>query len=125
MTIKLVLLTARRNRRVSLEVVCVVWRVVVHYVLWVVRVNLVDVLAQLAALLGINFLYFLETAGLHEGTLRLQIGWKHFRKLSTHVSKDVVGSKLEEGFESRQVGAHLNDVLQRFLRFVFKVLGAF
>jgi len=90
-----------------------------------VRINLVNVLAQFAARLGLNLLYFLETAGLHEGTLRLQVRWKHFSELSTYVSKDVVGSKLEEGFEGGQVGAHLDDVLQGFLGFIFKVLGAF
>jgi len=35
--------------------------------------------------------------------------------------QDVVRGKLEEWFESREMGTHLDDVLEGFLGFVFKI----
>jgi hypothetical protein len=55
------------------KTVRVVWRIVVNYILWVMRVDLVDVLSKLASWFGLDLLDFLETAGLHEGPLGLQV----------------------------------------------------
>merc|ERR1712127_300785 len=105
------------------EVVRVVGRVVVDDVAGVVRVDLVDVLSELGAGLGLDLLDLLEAAGLHEGTLGFELGGKHFRELGAHVGEDVVGGELEEGFQSGHVGAHLDDVLEGLLRLVLQVLG--
>jgi len=51
----------------------IVWRVVLHDILRIMRVNLVDVLAQLAAWLGFDFLNSLEPSTLDERTLRFQV----------------------------------------------------
>ena len=83
------------------------------------RVDLVDVLSKLAAWFGLYLLDLLETAGLDEGSLGLEVGWEYLSELGADVSEDVVWSELEEWFEGWQVGAHLDDVLERFLGFVF------
>jgi hypothetical protein len=51
----------------------IVWCIVLHDILWIMRVNLVDVLAQLAARFGFNFLNSLEPSTLHECALRFQV----------------------------------------------------
>merc|ERR1712127_65686 len=104
------------------EVVRVVGRVVVDDVAGVVRVDLVDVLSELGAGLGLDLLDLLEAAGLHEGTLGFELGGKHFRELGAHVGEDVVGGELEEGFQGGHVGAHLDDVLERLLGLVLQSL---
>jgi hypothetical protein len=76
------------------------------------RVNLINVLAQLASRLCLNFLYFLEATGLYKSAFGFKVGGEYFRELSAYVGQNVVRSKLEEGFKSRQVCAHLNDMLK-------------
>jgi hypothetical protein len=88
-----------------------------------VRVDLVDVLAQLGARLGLDLLDLLEAAGLHEGALGLELGGEDLGELGANVGEDVVGGELEEGFQGGHVGAHLDDVLESLLRLVLQVLG--
>ena len=61
---------------------------------------------------------------MHEGSLSLEILRENLGELGADVGQDVVWSKLEEWLKSRQVSAHLDDVLERLLRFVLEVLGA-
>lgn len=106
------------------EGVCVVGGVVVDDIGWVVGINLVDVLAELAAGLALDLLNLLEAARLHEGALGLEVGGEHLCELGAHVGEDVVRGELEEGLEGGEVGAHLDDVLKGFLGLVLKILGA-
>lgn len=89
------------------------------------RVDLVDVLLELAAWLGLYLLDFLEATGLNEGSLGLGVLWEHLGELTGDVGQDVVWGKLEEWFESWQVSAHLDDVLQGLLGLILEILGAF
>ena len=88
------------------------------------RVDLVDVLAEFRALLGLNLLNLLETTGLHELTLGIDGGRENLGKLRAHIREDVVGRKLQEWLEGLEVGAHLDDVLECLLGLVFEVLAA-
>ena len=65
--------------------VCIVGRVVVDDVGWILRVDLVDILAKLAARLCLDFLDLLEATALDEGTLGLQISGKDLSELSANV----------------------------------------
>lgn len=76
------------------EGIGIVGRVVVDNVGWVVRVDLVDVLLKLAALLGLNFLNLLEATALDEGSLGFEVGGKHLGELSADIGKDVVWCEL-------------------------------
>ncbi len=87
------------------------------------RVNLINVLAQLAAWLSLDLLDLLETARLDESTLSLKLGRKYFGKLGTNVGKNIVWSKLKKGFESGYVSAHLNNIFESLLRLIFKILA--
>lgn len=107
------------------EGIGVVGRVIVDDIGWVVAVDLVDVFSELAAGLGLDLLDLLETAGLNEGTLGLEVGGEDLGELGAHVGEDVVGGELEEGLKGGKVGAHLDDVLKGFLCLILKVLGAF
>jgi hypothetical protein len=107
------------------EGVCVVGGVVVDDVGWVVRVDLVDVLSELAAWLGLDLLDLLEAARLHEGALSLEVGGEHLRELGADVGEDVVGGQLEEGLKGGQVSAHLDDVLEGLLGLILEVLRTF
>lgn len=89
------------------------------------RVDFVDVLAELAALFGLDLLNFLEATTLHEGTLGLQVLGEDLSKLSADVGENIVRSKLEERLEGRDVGAHLDNVFECLLGFVLQVLGGF
>ena len=88
------------------------------------RVDLINVLAEFAALLSLDFLYLLEAAGLHECTLGLDVRWENLSELSTDVCKDVVWCKIKEWLESREMSAHLDDVLKRLLGLILEVLRA-
>ena len=68
------------------QLISVVRRIVVHYVIWVMRIDLVDVLLEFATLLSLNFLYFLEASRLNESPFCLQVRRKHLGELSTDVS---------------------------------------
>lgn len=46
---------------------------------------------------------------------QLQIHVTHFTELARDVFEDVAGGVVEEGLQSRQVGALLQDALQSFL----------
>ena len=87
------------------------------------RVDLIDVFAELGTRLSLNFLDLLETTTLDESALGLEVLGKDLGELSAHVGEDVVGSELEEGFEGGNVGAHLDDVLEGLLGLVLEVLG--
>lgn len=89
------------------------------------RVDLVDVLSELAAWFGLYLLDLLETARLDEGSLGLEVGWEDLGELGAYVGEDVVWSKLEEWFKGWQVGAHLDDVFEGFLGLVFQILRTF
>ena len=84
----------------------------------------VDVLAQLAAWLGFNFLNSLEPSALHKRALGFQVLGQDLGKLGADVSENVVGSERKEGFKGRDVGAHLDDVLECLFRFVLEILRA-
>lgn len=87
------------------------------------RVDLVNVLAEFAAGLSLDLLDLLEATGLNESTLSLKLGGENLSKLSADVGEDIVGGKLEEGFKSGDVSAHLDDVLEGLLGLVLKILG--
>ena len=65
------------------------------------RVDLVDVLAQLASRLRLDLLDLLEPARLHERALGFQVRREDLGELSANVGEDVIWSKLEEGLEGR------------------------
>lgn len=104
------------------ESVCVVGRVVIDDIGWVLAVDLVDVLAELAAGLGLDLLDLLETTALHEGALRFEVGRKDFGELSADVGENVVGSQLQEGLKRGQVSAHLDNVLKGLFGLILKIL---
>jgi len=87
-----------------------------------VRVDLVDVLAEFAALFGLDLLDFLETTTLDESTFGLEVLRKDLGELSADVGENIVGGELEEGLEGGHVSAHLNNVFKGFLGFVLQVL---
>lgn len=60
---------------------------------------------------------------MNESALSFKLGWENLRELGAHVGEDVVGSELEERLKSGHVCAHLDNVLESFLRFVFQVFG--
>jgi len=107
------------------EVVCVSRSVVVDNVGGVVGVDLVDVLAELASLLGLDLLNFLETSTLDEGALGFEVLGKDLSELSADVGEDVVRSELEKRLKGRDVGAHLDNVFEGLLGFVLKILRGF
>ena len=88
------------------------------------RVDSVDVLAELGAGGGIDLLNTLEATRLDEGLLGLGVLGKNLGELGSNVGEDVVGGEDEEGFEGRKVSAHLDDILEGLLGFVLKVGGA-
>ena len=88
------------------------------------RVDGIDVLAELAAWRSVDLLNTLEATGLDESLLLLGVLGKNLGELSSDVLKDVVGGKDEEGLERRKVSAHLDDVLESLLGLVLEVSGA-
>jgi hypothetical protein len=105
------------------KAVCVVGRVVVDNIWGVVRVDLINVFAELASRFGLDLLDLLETTGLHKCALSFELEGKNLSELSANVGQDVVGSQLEEGFKSGNVGAHLDNVLKSLLRLVLEILA--
>ena len=103
------------------EVLGEVGRVVLDNLLGEVRVNGIDVLAELAAWSSLDLLNSLETTALDEGLLGLGVLRKDLGELSSDVCEDIVGGEDEEGLQGGQVGAHLDDILEGLLRFVFEV----
>ena len=87
-------------------------------------VDLVDVFSEFAAGLGGDFLDLLESTGLNESSLGLEVEGEDLSELGADVGEDVVGGELEEGLEGGDVGAHLDDVLESLLGLILKVLGA-
>ena len=74
------------------ESVCIVRRVVVNNIGGIVSIDLVDVLAELAAGLCLNLLALLEATALDECALGLEVGREDLGELSANVGEDVVGS---------------------------------
>ena len=105
------------------EIVRVVWRVVVDNVWGIVRINLVDVLAKLAAGLSLDLLDLLEATRLDEGALSLELSGENLSELGADVSKNIVRGELQEGLKSGDMGAHLDNVLQSLLGLVLEVLA--
>jgi hypothetical protein len=89
-----------------------------------VRVDGVDVLAELAAGCGVDLLNALETSTLDESLLGLGVLGKNLGELGGNVGKNVVRSADQEGFKRGEVSAHLDDVLQGLLGLVLKIGGA-
>jgi len=56
-----------------------------------VRVDLINVFAEFASLLSLNFLDLLEATALDECALGLEVLGENLGKLGTYVGKDVVG----------------------------------
>lgn len=106
------------------ESVCIVRGIVVNNIGGIVSIDFVDVFAEFAAWFGLDLLAFLEATALNESALGLEVGWEYLCELSANVCEDIVGSELKEGLKSRQVGAHLDDVLKSLLGLVLKILGA-
>ena len=106
------------------EPIGIIWRVVVDNILWVVRVDLINVLSEFASWLCLYLLDLLESTGLHKGSLGLQVLRKDLGELSTNIGQDVVWSQLKEWLKGWQVGAHLDDVLEGLLGFILEILGA-
>jgi len=100
------------------------WRVVLHHLLGEVRVDGVDVLAELGAGGGVDLLNALETSTLDESFLGLGVLGKNLGELGGNISQDVVRGEDQEGFKRGKVSAHLDDVLQGLLRLVLQVGGA-
>jgi len=100
------------------EIVRVVWRVVVDNVWGIVRINLVDVLAKLAAGLSLDLLDLLEATRLDEGALSLELSGENLSELGADVSKNIVRGELQEGLKSGDMGTHLDNVLQSLLGLV-------
>ena len=88
------------------------------------RVDGVDVLAELAAWCSVDLLDALETTALNKCLLCFRVLGEHLGKLGSNVGEDVIGGEDEEGFEGGQMRAHLDDILEGLLRFVFQVRGA-
>lgn len=105
------------------EIVRVVGRVVVYNVWGIVRINLVDVLAKLAAGLSLDLLDLLEATRLDKGALSLELSGENLSELGADVSKNIVRGELQEGFKSGDMGAHLDNVLQSLLGLVLEVLA--
>lgn len=85
------------------------------------RVNCVDVFAELGAWGGVDFLDALEATTLDESLLGLGVLGKNLGELSSDVGENIVGGKDEKRFERGQVSAHLDDVLKSLLGLVLKV----
>ena len=98
--------------------------VVVHDILGVLRVDIGDVLRELAALLWLYFLKAFETAGLNESSARLDVFRQHLGKLRAHISEDVRGSRLNKRIQRRQYCAYLQNVFESSLGFFFEVWRA-
>ena len=64
----------------------IVGRVEVNDVLRIVRVDLVDVLSKVAAWFGLDFLDLLESTGLHEGSLGLELEREALSELGADVA---------------------------------------
>lgn len=105
------------------EIVRVVGRVVVYNVWGIVRINLVNVLAKLAAGLSLDLLDLLEATRLDKGALSLELSGENLSELGADVSKNIVRGELQEGFKSGDMGAHLDNVLQSLLGLVLEVLA--
>ena len=88
------------------------------------RVDRVDVLAELATWRSIDLLEALETAALNKCLLCFCVLWQYLGELGSNVGEDVIGGEDEEGFERGKMCAHLDDILEGLLRFVFQVGGA-
>ena len=85
------------------------------------RVDGVDVLAELAAWCSVDLLDALETTALNKCLLCFRVLGEHLGKLGSNVGEDVIGGEDEEGFERGKMCAHLDDILEGLLRFVFEV----
>ena len=59
---------------------------------------------------------------MNESALCLEVSRKNLSELSANVGEDIVWSELKEGLKSRQVGAHLDDVLKSLLSLILKIL---
>ena len=88
------------------------------------RINGIDVLAELAAWSSLDLLNSLETTTLDEGLLGLGVLRKDLGELGGDVGEDIVGGKDEKGLQGGKVGAHLDDILEGLLGFVLEVGGA-
>ena len=88
------------------------------------RVDCIDILAKFAAWGGIDFLNTLEATTLDECLLCFGVLGKDLGELGSDIGEDVVGGEDEEWFEGGQVGAHLDDILEGLLGFIFQVGGA-
>ena len=100
------------------------WGIVLYNLLGEVRVDGVDILAELGARCCVDFLNTLEASTFDKGLLGLVVLGKNFGKLGGDVSEDVVRSEDEEGFKRGKMGAHLNNIFQGLLRFVLQVSGS-
>ena len=81
------------------EVLCEAWGVVLDDLLGEVRVDGVDVLAQLRAWRSIDFLDSLEASALNECLLCLCVLGQHLSELGGDVSENIVGCEDEKWFE--------------------------
>ena len=88
------------------------------------RVDLVDVLSELGAWLSLYLLDLLETTRLNEGSLGFDVGWENLGKLGSYIGQDVVRGELQEWLKGWEMSAHLDNVLERFLGLVLKILRA-
>ena len=79
------------------------------------RVDCVDVLAQLGAWSGLDLLDLLEATALDESLLCLRVLRKNLGELSSDVGENIVGGDTEEWFQRRQMSAHLDDILKGLL----------
>mmetsp|Transcript_23810 Transcript_23810/g.64856 ORF Transcript_23810/g.64856 Transcript_23810/m.64856 type:complete len:372 (+) Transcript_23810:86-1201(+) len=104
------------------ERVRVVRRVVVHNLLWVQHVDLVDVVMELGADLALHLLDLLKATRLHEGASSVQVIRQDLGKLLHDVLQDV-GWCLQKRLQRRQVGALLDDALQRPLGLCLQVFA--
>ena len=84
-------------------------------------VNRVDILAELAAWGSIDLLNALETTALNKCLLCFRVLGEHLGELRGDVGEDVIGGEDEQGFEGGKVRAHLDNILEGLLRFVFQV----
>jgi hypothetical protein len=69
----------------------------------------------------LDFLDLLEATALNEGTLGFKISGKDFSELSANIGENIVGSELKERLKSREMSAHLDNVLKSFLGLILKL----
>lgn len=97
--------------------------VVLDYIGRIQVIYFVDVLTELRAGGGLDFLHLLETFRQHKGFLGLVVVLQVLGELVQDILENVWWSLGNEGFKGREVRAHLEDTLQSFLGFLLQIFA--